>query len=220
LALAPANLTLIEHKAMTFLGEGNLPAARKVLRGVPKEVEPEALVAEVATYWDLVWVLDESQRALLVRLTPGAFDDDRGAWGLALAQAYALSGDDAKSRSSADEARKAYEAQLQTTPDDSGRHVFLGLALAYLGRREEAIREGERAVTLYPVAKGAYFGPYLQHQLVRIYMLANEPRKAVDLLEPLMRIPYYLSSAWLQIDPSFDPLRKNSRFQKLCGASK
>src|SRR6185369_8643777 len=93
LALAPANLILIEWKAVTYLGEGNLAGARAVLEAAPKEVEPTALVAQVANYQDLVGVLDEEQRDLLLRLTPSAFDDDRGTWALCLFQAYALKGD-------------------------------------------------------------------------------------------------------------------------------
>ena len=119
LALAPANLALIEDKAMTFLGEGDLAGARAVLKAAPKEVEPTALVAFVATYCDLVWVLDEEQRELLLRLTPSAFDDDRGTWALCLAQAYALKGDAANVRTYAEEARKAFEEQLRAAPDDA-----------------------------------------------------------------------------------------------------
>ena len=55
---------------------------------------------------------------------------------------------------------------------------------------------------------------YLEHQLARIYILAGEPRKALDRLEPLLRTPYYLSPGWLRIDPTFDPLRKLPRLAK------
>jgi hypothetical protein len=69
------------------------------------------------------------------------------------------------------------------------------------------------------MTKDAYQGAYDRHQLVRIYILVGEPEKAIDQLEPLLKTPYYLSPGWLRIDPTFDPLRKNPRFQRLTGAS-
>ena len=93
--------------------------------------------------------------------------------------------------------------------------MLLGLVLAHLGRRNEAVREGQRAVALLPVAKDGFNGAYLQHKLVRIYVLVNESENALDQLEPLLKIPYYLSSGWLRIDPEFQPLRGNPRFQRL-----
>jgi Flp pilus assembly protein TadD len=215
LALAPANIFLIHLKAMSFLGEGSLAGARAALKDAPREIEPTTLVAFVATYNDLAWVLDEQQRDVLLRLTPSAFDGNRGFWANCLAQASAIRDDVANVRSYAEEVRKLFEEQVRATPDDAGSHMLLGLALAYLGRREEAVREGETGVGLAPVANNASEGPYFQHQLVRIYMLVGEPEKALDRLEPLLKIPYYLSPGWLKIDPNFDPLRNNPRFQKL-----
>jgi tetratricopeptide (TPR) repeat protein len=96
----------------------------------------------------------------------------------------------------------------------------LGTALAYLGRKSEAIREGEQAVALAPIATDGFGGPYFQHQLARNYILLGEPEKALDQLEPLLKIPYYLSPAWLRIDPTFDSLRKLPRFQALVAESR
>jgi len=219
LALAPSNLALIEWKAMTHLAEGDLAGARAVSAAAPAGVEPTALVAFFATYQDLVWVLTAEQQDLLLRLTPAAFDGNRGTWGIHLAQAAALRGDAEKTRVYAEEARKAYEVNLREAPGNAQQHALLGVALAYLGRRAEAVKEGERGVTLLPVSKDAYAGAYMQHQLARIHILLGEKEKALDDLEPLLRIPYFLSPGWLRIDPTFDPLRGHPRFEKLAGGA-
>jgi TolB-like protein len=219
-ALAPSNLSLIEYDAMTHVAQGDLAGARAALSAVPAGVDRTELVAQMARTWHLVWVLPEEQLELLLRLTPSAFDEDKGVWGLSLAQGHALRGDDAAVRLHAEEARRAFEEQLLATPDNAERRAALGLALAYLGRKEDAIRAGERAVALVPVANDAFLGPPYQHQLVRIYILVGEPEKALDQLEPLLKIPYVLSPGWLRVDPSFSPLRSNPRFQKLVAGAK
>ena len=53
------------------------------------------------------------------------------------------------------------------------------------------------------------------HQLARIYVRTGQPEKALDQLETLMKVPYYLSPAWLRIDPEFAPLRGNPRCERL-----
>ena len=213
LVLAPANLNLIHLKAATFLQQGELAAARRVVATAPKEVEPAALVALVGTSRD--WVLDDAQRDVLLRLKPGAFDGDRAIWALVLAQAWARRGEQARVREYAQEARREFGAQLEEQPQDWQRHVFLGLALAYLGLKAEAVREGERAATLMPIAKDSLAGPSVQHRRVQIHLLLGERDKALDLLEPLLKVPYFLSPGWLRIDPDFDTLRGNPRFEKL-----
>jgi tetratricopeptide (TPR) repeat protein len=219
-ALAPGNLNIAEYRMMASVGEGDLPGARAVLDAAAKRTDETALVAYTAQYNDLAWVLDDARRELLLRLTPAAFDGDRASWAMALAQAAAVKGDKAATISYAEEARKGMEEQLREAPDDDQRHVLRGLALAYLGRKEEAIQEGLRGVALDPIAKDITGGAYDQHVLARIYILTGEHEKALDQLEPLLKVPYYLSPGWLKIDPNFDPLRNNPRFQKLVAGTK
>jgi hypothetical protein len=69
------------------------------------------------------------------------------------------------------------------------------------------------------MSEDAYGGAYNQLQLARIYILAGEPEKALDQLEPLLRVPFYLSPGWLRIDPTFDPLRSHARFKRLVEGS-
>ena len=209
LAMEPSSLSSIEGKAMNFLAQADLAQARATLARPPAGVDLPSFVAYMAAWWDLYWALSQEQRALLRRLTPAAFEGDAGAWGLALAGAYEVDGDMTRAAAYADSARAAFEQDLTTTPDDPHRLVLLGVALAYMGRRDEAVRAGKQGVALLPG------GTYFQHQLARIYILVGEPDKALDQLEPLLKIPYYLSPGWLKIDPTFAPLRGNPRFQRL-----
>ncbi len=202
---------------MVNLGEGDLAAARRVLAAVPPELDPVDLVARMGGTWDLFWVLDDAgQRRLLSSVRPATLDDhDRGSWGWVMAQTYALRGDSAHARAYADSARIALEARLRDTPGDAQRRVEYGLVLATLGRAADAVREAERGAALRPVSRDAYLGAYLQHQLARVYLFTGQPEKALNTLEPLLRMPYYLSPGWLRIDPTFAPLKGDPRFERL-----
>jgi serine/threonine-protein kinase len=215
LAQTPASMDLLEDKAMVHLARGDLAAARGVLRAAPPDIEPAALAAFLGNYWDLFWVLEEEQQQLLLRLTPGAFDDSRSTWAIVLAQTHALRRDQRGAPAHADSPRPDLAERLRVTPDAAQLHLFYGLALAYLGRKEEAIREGEHGLRLEPVSRNAFDGPYFQHQLARIYLTVGVHDKALDQLERLLEIPYYLSPGWLRIDPAFDPIRDHPRFRQL-----
>ncbi|HEX3234133.1 MAG TPA: protein kinase [Gemmatimonadales bacterium] len=211
LALAPADIPLIHAVVEAHLAQGDLAGGQAVLRAVPREVDPAALVAYVATLDDLYWVLDDAQQRLLLQLSPAPFGDDRATWGIALAETHALRGDTALARAYADSARIVLKARLRDVPQDAVTHAYLGLALAYMGRKADAIREGERALAL-PISMDLR-GDF-KHLLARIYVLVGKREKALDLLEPLLQ-RHYISPGWLKIDPTFDPLRGNPRFERL-----
>jgi TolB-like protein/Flp pilus assembly protein TadD len=219
LAIEPSDLLAIESRAMVHLAMGDLEAARALLREPPPGISPERFVALIATYWDLGWALSDAQQRLLLQLDTRPFDGDVASWGLGLAQIAALKGDARLVHVAADSARAALQRQISKVPNDPQSHALLGVALAYLGRRTEAIRAGEHGRDLLPIARDAEDGPYQQHQLARIYVLLGEPERALDQLEPLLRIPYYLSPGWLRIDPTFTPLRGNPRFERLVDGS-
>jgi tetratricopeptide (TPR) repeat protein len=216
-ALAIQTTPQIVHvKAMIHLAQGDLRQARADVRAALGQIDPTTLVTTLGYGWDLYWVFEEPEQQLLLRVPPSAFDDNRAAWGLVLAQTHALREDQVRARAYADTARRAYEEQLEGVENAELRALY-GVALAYAGRKAEAVREGERAVALAPITRHeeSLSEAYVQHQLVRIYLLVGEPERALDRLEPLLKIPYYLSPGWLKIDPNFAPLRDNPRFKLL-----
>jgi tetratricopeptide (TPR) repeat protein len=200
--------------SLAYLMQGDIATVRRMIATAPA-TSREELTAYLALYNDLYWVLDEEDQNLVLTMGPDRFDNDRSNWAVTLMQVHWLRGNRALARAWADTARVEYEKQLVTSPNDPQRNAFLGLALATLGRKAEAIAAAQRGDALTPPEKDQNNGPYLRHQLIRVYLVLGENEKALDLLEELVKIPYYLTPEWLRIDPNFAPLKGNPRFEKL-----
>ena len=130
-------------------------------------------------------------------------------------QVYRLIPDEEKARASYEHALEIANRALDESPQDPARHSLAGLIYAGLGRKEEALREGHRAVEIMPESKDALDGPLLVLALARIYTIVGEPDKAIDLLERLLKIPAGTNVHELRLDPTWDVLRKEPRFQQL-----
>jgi serine/threonine-protein kinase len=219
LALAPTDLTLVEQRMMVSLAEGDLPGARAVKAASAGMVDSDALLAFLATYQDLYWVLDDGEQRRVLDLPAAAFNDDPATRAIVRAQLFDLRGDERQARLAADTARLGFVEQLRAVPLDGQRHSLLGLALAFMGRKAEAIAEGRRGLELWPISRDATQGTYLQLQLARIYMIVGEPELALDQLEPLLEMPHYISSGWLRIDPTWARLKDNPRFKRLAAGA-
>jgi TolB-like protein len=214
-ALDPTDLDALVGRVEVSLAQGDLAGARAVLREASKESEP----ANFVTFLGYVpWVLDDAQQRLLLTLGPDSFDHNRAVWALTRARTYALRGDAARARENAAVARAELEARLARlgdVPPAAGLRMRHAFALAYLGRKAEAIAEGEVAAELVSVTKNALAWPALQEMLARLYMLVGENEKALNRLEQLFRVPVGPLPGWLRVDPAFAPLRGNPRFEKL-----
>jgi len=128
---------------------------------------------------------------------------------------HALLGDRAAARRAYGEARTLLEQKIRENPADARYHASMGLALAGLDLKEEAVREGRIATELSPVSNDALFGPLRAEELAHIYAMVGEPELALDQLEYLLSIPADFGAGALRLDPAWDPLRANPRFVRL-----
>ncbi len=215
LTLAPGNLSIQQNRALAALGQGDVEAVRRLADNPGQGVSRDRMLANLSQYEEMYWALTDEQQKRVLDLGPELFDEDRAAWAMVRAHLYWLRGDKARARAWADTAHVAFEIQAREEPEDAQRLIVDAVALAYLGRHGDAIRQGRHALELQPPGEDMYFGPYIQHQLVRTYIIAGEQEAALDQLEPLLEMPYTLTPAWLGVDPSFDPIRKHPRFVRL-----
>jgi len=124
-------------------------------------------------------------------------------------------GDKSRANAALLTARQRVVAKLQEQPEDAKALIVLGQIDAELGRKEEALQEGQHAVELLPITKDAINGYHLLLRLAGIYAQVGEADRALDLLEREIHQPYGLSYGSLKLDEVWDPLRGHPRFEKI-----
>src|SRR5437764_2498740 len=197
--------------------KGDLSAAEKVFSSMPSETDPGLMT--LARFWILrlkrnfseaLQVLQqfggETLHTTSTAPSPKAFLEG---------ELYLLQGDQAKARTALEKARVVSEELLSAAPEDPARHGQHGVILAALGQKQEAIAEGKRAVELLPESEDAFDGPQLAAPLAQIYAWTGEFDEAFRLLDHLLVVPNGLTVPMLKLDPTWDALRKDPRFQAL-----
>jgi TolB-like protein/Flp pilus assembly protein TadD len=128
---------------------------------------------------------------------------------------YASLNDKEKARAAFEQARPIAEQAVRESPNDAARHSSLGMILAGLGQKEAAIAEGKRAVELLPETEDAFDGPGAIITLAKIYALTGEKDQSLQLLDRSLNTPNGVTVPILKLDPVWDPLRSDPRFQAL-----
>ncbi len=129
--------------------------------------------------------------------------------------AYWFMGQQDQAKTYLDSARMDFESHIQTAPFNIANYGRLGVAYAGLEMNEEAIQTAKKAIEIGQINKNALSAPESHIWLAYIYSMAGEKEKAIDEIELILSIPYYLTSWELKFNPFYDSLRDNPRFQEL-----
>ncbi len=124
-------------------------------------------------------------------------------------------GDDAAARTALLKAKDILEEQVKQKPDDADLHVQLAKLLAWLGEKDAAIAEAQRATDLRPESKDAFEGPQITEQVAQVYAILGDNARAIELLDGLLSRPSEVTLQTLKVNPAWDPLRNDPGFQAL-----
>jgi TolB-like protein/Tfp pilus assembly protein PilF len=112
-------------------------------------------------------------------------------------------------------AKSEAEERVRRSPDSEDAHIQLAKVLAYLGEKEAALAEAQRATELLPESKDAFGGPEITVGVAEIYTILGDNNRAIQILDGLLSRPSALTVEGLKMNPIWDRLRGDARFQAL-----
>ena len=223
LALAPENPQVLAGLARLCLAEGNLAGAETAMRAVPPAANND-YIFEIQVRLPLIArQYNEAIRLLEATFAqpPATLGVFAGKYRYLLGFAQQLAGDAVSARSNYEMASGELETLLQTQADSPDAAMYLGFVQAALGNKEVALRAAAKAIDLRPASVDVVTGTACEEALVRIRAQFGETDRALVELRRLLKISYIgpeqiaLTPALLRLDPAWDPLRKDARFQEL-----
>jgi serine/threonine protein kinase/tetratricopeptide (TPR) repeat protein len=211
--------TFAERAKNMILWKGDLPAARGIIQlGLQQGRIKQSEWLEWMEYTIAVMIGDFPEAEHAVNTLHGDGVDNQFSYfprSLLRAQLWSYRGSPAMARAEYDTARVLLERRTRIHPEDERAFTALGIAYAGLGRTTDALRAGEKGVALLPVEKEAWRGTFRLADMAQIHAMLGNQDKAIDILERLVSIPSELTPSYIRLDPIWNPLRGNKRFEDL-----
>ena len=224
ITIAPADPVAYVVLADVYLArDGDLERVREtVLAAFKNAGRDPTLAVVVGLRNELLLALHPSDLPQLHGVSPSALGDDTSRYFEWRAALSALERAPAEERAYLDSARAVLETRLAARPQEHFYHIRLGQILARLGLKPDAIREARTAVGLMPMTKDALDGSAVAYRVARIYATIGEKDAAIEQLGRFLAVPHIppVSPTWLKLDPLWDPVRADPRFQRLMAGAR
>jgi len=225
-AMAPDSIVAkIQRGYVDFWCKGDANSLKSILAEIPAETDPDGEVT--ASRWDLAMITrNYAMASQVLEASPlNEFSYLNGSTtpkSLLQGCVYLAQNNATDAQKLFEKARQNLEAAVKESPKSAERHANFGLVNAFMGRKEEAIREARRAVELKPESKDALDGSLMNAYLALIYARVGENDLALASIERLLKISGPVDSADYSITVNdlknrweWDPIRNDPRFQKL-----
>ena len=216
IAISPNNATPYIYKAFDYMS----------WKGAGEESREAITHIGIKNEWYLqAWFFQEAGEGNLQKALQLASDTSLG-WGInnkmwiiprtmLAAYIYDFRKEPELARSNYNAAIDILEKKVAQFPNNRRFHGALGMAYAGIGRKEEAIKEGIKAVDLLPISKDALYGLGELHDLAIIYTMVGEYDRALEQLDKLLSVPSWITPAWINMDIRFAPLKSHPGLKKL-----